>query len=111
MPVRSELSVVLTTLPHTRGARALSKALVKEGFAACANLLPVASVFRWKGSLEEGNEVLVVFKVPQSGVGALQREIARRHPYEVPEIVEIPAKSVNPSYLAWAKSVVRPRRR
>jgi periplasmic divalent cation tolerance protein len=94
--------VVLCTFPDTEKAREICTALVSDGLAACANLLPgVESIYRWKGKIHDDSEVLAILKVPADGFAALESKLLEIHPYDVPEIVAIRPDSVNPEYLAW----------
>jgi periplasmic divalent cation tolerance protein len=102
------LRIVITTFPNARDAARVATHLVTQGLAACANIVPVRSVYVWKGHLENGREAMVFFKVSSSRVRRLKAEIGRRHPYEVPEILELGVESANPEYLRWAEA---PRRR
>ena len=44
------------------GAREFARRLVELRVAACCNLVPVTSVYRWQGQVEEDGEVLLVVK-------------------------------------------------
>lgn len=95
------MRLVLTTLPDAESARALAEELVRRRLAACVQELPIRSTYRWKGEVEVAEERLLLLKTGPKQVGALFEAIRARHPYEVPEIVEIDVGRVAPSYLAW----------
>ena len=94
--------VVLITAPDMEVARGLARALVEEGLAACANLVPgVTSVYRWEGELCEDAEVLLVVKAPAERLEALAARVDALHPYDVPELVALEPAAVEARYLAW----------
>ncbi len=99
-PVPSAVRVVLITHPRT-GARAFARGLVERSLAACVNVVPVSSVYRWCGAVEEAREVLLVVKTRAGEVRALERHLAREHPYDVPEFVALAPGHVERRYLAW----------
>ena len=53
--------VCLVTHP-VDGAQAFARRLVEERLAACVNVLPVTSVYRWEGAVQEDPESLLVIK-------------------------------------------------
>ena len=100
-PRAGPLRLVLSTFPDGRSAAETSISLVEKGLVACATALPARSIYRWKGKVEESQEVLVMFKTSTKKVGALFRELERLHPYQVPEIVELETFRVHEPYLIW----------
>jgi periplasmic divalent cation tolerance protein len=97
-----KILLALSTFPDAEVARRISSELVSERFAACANILPaIESVYRWKGSIETGNETLVFFKLSENQQTAFQEKLRALHPYEVPEIIFVPVVSGLPEYLRW----------
>lgn len=94
--------LALSTFPDRETAQRISKQLVTDKFAACANILPaVESIYRWKEKIESGNETLVLFKLSESGQSAFQEKLRSLHPYEVPEIIFVTLSSGLPEYLRW----------
>jgi len=94
--------LVLTTLPSADKAAELAKALVGERLAACANLLPaIRSIYRWKGELQDENEVLVLLKTRAEHLERLKLRILELHPYEVPEVLAVPIEAGYQPYLDW----------
>lgn len=103
------LLVVLSTFPDAAAARTAARALVSESMAACVNILPeVESVYRWQGKLETGREVLAVIKTTQERYAALEQRLRELHPYEVPEIVALPASNVSAAYFEWVVTNTKP---
>ena len=97
-----KILLALSTFPDRETAQRISKQLVAEKFAACANILPsVESIYRWKEKLETGTEALVFFKLSQDRQSAFQEKLRSLHPYEVPEIVFLPISTGLPEYLRW----------
>lgn len=93
-----------TTWPDADTARAAGRAAVEQGLAACANVFaPVASIYRWNGSVEEAAETPMTLKTTAARAGALRDLIVARHPYELPCIIAMPvdAAASSPAFLAW----------
>jgi periplasmic divalent cation tolerance protein len=99
--------MVLVTCASIVEARRIGRSVVEKKLAACANILAaVESIYRWKGKVERAREVLVVMKTTAARVRELEREVKRRHSYEVPEFVVLPIVAGSQEYLEWvAKSV------
>ena len=107
----SETSVraVLTTVPNAEVASALARSLVEERLAACVNVLPgVRSVYRWEGAIQEDEEVLLIIKTQATRSDALAARIKDLHPYEIPEVVVLPAVGGSLPYLEWVESETNP---
>ncbi len=96
-------SVVLCTAKK-RDARRIAYILVKGRLAACVNIVPVKSVYRWKGKIANGGESLLLIKTRPSLFARLAKTIESVHPYTTPEIVELKASKGNKKYLDWVKS-------
>jgi len=103
-PGTTPVRVVLCSVPdRDRGLR-LARALVEEGLVACVNLLPqVTSVYRWEGALQEDEELLLVMKTQEARVEALTARVLALHPYQVPEVLVLPAVGGNAAYLDWVQ--------
>jgi len=104
----SAARVVLITHP-ARGARAFAHGLVEKRLAACVNLLAFESVYRWRGAVEGGRERLLVVKTTAAKLAALERHLARAHPYDLPECVALAPARVERRYLAWLRAETRGR--
>ena len=94
--------LVLTNLPDRPAAEKLAEALVSERLAACVNVLaPCRSVYRWKGALQNDEEIPVLVKTTAARYPALEAAIRANHPYELPEIVALPVERGLAAYLSW----------
>src|SRR6266700_3090575 len=97
-----KILLALSTFPDRETAQRISNQLVTEKFAACANILPaIESIYRWKGTIETGNETLVFFKLSEDRQSAFQEKLRSLHPYEVPEIIFVPVSNGLSEYLGW----------
>ncbi len=97
-----EALLVFTNLPDADAARTLAARLVELRLAACVNMLaPCRSTYRWQGKIEEAEEVPLLIKTSAARYAALEAAIRAAHPYELPEIVAVPATRGLPEYLAW----------
>ena len=94
--------LVLTMLPNADAAVGLARTLVGEKLAACANILPAArSIYRWKGNVEDANEVLVLIKTRNEHFDRVRARILELHPYEIPEVLSVPVEQGYYPYLEW----------
>jgi periplasmic divalent cation tolerance protein len=97
----SEHGVLLTALPSQEDARRLGRLLVEEGLAACVQLLPIESFYRWEGKVQNENEVLLLIKTRTALFDTAIARIKVEHPYTVPEIVGWPFSAGHLPYLNW----------
>lgn len=107
--------VVLCTAPAESsvagklGAEALAQRLVEEGLCACVNVLPlVRSVFRWQGRVDTADEHLLLVKTTRAVAASLRERLLALHPYEVPEVLELPVVGGASDYLRWLAGSVGP---
>jgi len=98
----TDVRVVLVTAPDAAAAEKLARALVDERLAACVNVVPgVRSFYRWEGRVQDDAEFLLVAKTREERVGALAARVDELHPYDLPEILELPASGGSEAYLDW----------
>jgi periplasmic divalent cation tolerance protein len=108
MPTETpEHVVALVTAPPDRAAE-LARRLVEEKLAACVNVVPaIRSIYRWKGELCDDGEALLVIKTRAALFGALRARVVELHPYEVPEVIELPILAGHAPYLSWIDESTR----
>jgi periplasmic divalent cation tolerance protein len=91
----------VTALPSEAEARQMARDLVEGRFAACVQVLPVRSTYRWEGELRETAEWTLLCKAPSYHQEVMLAAIKERHPYEVPEILFFEGSGGWPPYLEW----------
>jgi len=108
-PGREAAILVLTTAPNEEVAARIAAALVEERLAACVSRLPgLLSRYRWQGSVEEANEVLLIAMTRATLESALTHRLIELHPYDVPEVLVLPVSSAHSPYLAWLHEATEP---
>lgn len=99
---QSQLIVVLVTTASEEEATAIGRDVVKQGLAACVNILAVKkSIFQWEGKLAEEQEFIMIVKSRSDLFEDLSIAIKRLHSYKVPEIVAIPIVKGSSDYVNW----------
>jgi periplasmic divalent cation tolerance protein len=88
-------------MPDDKRADELASALVEEKLAACVNVHgPMTSTYRWKGAVERDVERQIVIKTTPQRRDAIEARLRALHPYELPELVVIDARSSD-AYGRW----------
>ena len=106
MKSAEKFSLVLTTAPDLKTARALAKAALQARLIACTNLIPkIESHYWWNGKIESGAEVLLILKTQKSKLASLEKLILARHPYDTPEFLVLPLKAGSEKYLDWLAQI------
>ena len=101
--------VVFSTCAGLEDAERLARLLVDQRLAACVNVVPgVRSYYRWKGSVEAGDECLLIVKSSRGLFAALAAALEKAHSYEVPEAIAIPIVEGAANYLNWLGANLRP---
>ena len=105
----SEVVILLSNFPDASAARHAVHTLVGERLIACGNIIPgIESIYEWKGKLETSAEVMIVCKTTAHSASAAQIRLLALHPYEVPEILQIPVNAGWPDYLTWVAAQCGP---
>jgi len=109
MSEQPEVRVVLITAPNVECADTLARALVEERLAACVNVVPgIHSLYRWEGEVQNDPEVLLIAKTCADRCSALAARVKELHPYDVPEVLDLPAVSGSRAYLDWVRTESSP---
>lgn len=102
-----DILIVLCTFPNPDMARQIGTVLVEAQLAACVNLCPgIRSIYRWQGKVESEEEVLAFIKTTRACYDALEAKLKELHPYDVPEIIALPAEKVQADYARWIQGSV-----
>jgi periplasmic divalent cation tolerance protein len=100
----TEFIIAYTTFPQKALAKKLAKVLIAENLIACANIFKLDSVYTWKSKLEETIEYGAFMKTRKELYGEVEKRILELHPYDCPEIIQIPISEGNSKYLSWIKN-------
>jgi periplasmic divalent cation tolerance protein len=92
---------VQTTFPDEESARSFARELVERRLAACVQVLPVTSIYRWKGDISEEPEYLLMIKTLKKKVCGIKELMDSVHPYEVPELWMVPSPGGSKEYIDW----------
>jgi periplasmic divalent cation tolerance protein len=102
--VAAPILLVMMTAPDEPTAETIARILVEERLVACCNLLPqVRSIYRWQGSIEQADEILVLIKTTAAALEAVRARIVELHPYDLPEIIATPVVDGHAPYLDWVR--------
>jgi periplasmic divalent cation tolerance protein len=108
MKTASAFHIALVTAPDRKTARRLAQCALQARLVACANLIAgVESHYWWRGRLESGAEVLVIFKTAGRHLRRLEELVLANHPYDTPEFIVLPLAGGNGRYLDWLARSVR----
>jgi periplasmic divalent cation tolerance protein len=93
---------VYTTYPSIVEAEQAGRTLVERRLCACVNILPgMISYYWWQGSVERGDEVVMLIKTRASLAENVRAAVKELHSYATPAILVLPIESVDPHYHAW----------
>ncbi|MHB8601048.1 MAG: divalent-cation tolerance protein CutA [Nitrosotalea sp.] len=96
--------ILVSTYPDKKSISRIAHVVVEQKLAACVNYTKINSVYSWKDKIEDVGEFLALFKTTTKSKQKLKEEIAKSHPYDVPEIVEIKMDSVSMPYMKWLEA-------
>ncbi|HUU47226.1 MAG TPA: divalent-cation tolerance protein CutA [Nitrosopumilaceae archaeon] len=96
-----KLTIIVSTYPDKKSITKISNELVKAKIVACVNIIKISSIYSWKGKVENASEYLALFKTTNKNKKILKEKIKSTHPYDIPEIAELHANSLNKHYFNW----------
>jgi periplasmic divalent cation tolerance protein len=95
------LGIVYVTAGSKENASEIARELVSKRLAACVNMFPVFSIYRWKGEIEEDNEIAMFVKTDSSRLEEIIALVKSLHTYEVPAIEFWKIEGGEQGYLDW----------
>src|ERR1043166_3216056 len=101
-------SVILTTAGSAEEAESLASGLVEQKLGACAQLLPIGSIYTWEGKIEKDSEVLLLLKARADLYEQIESYILERHSYDTPEVLQLDVQQGSEGYLSWISEVSGP---
>ena len=81
----------------------LARELVEARLAACVNILPATSVYRWEGEVQEDEEHLLVIKTRRTYIDDIRDLFDEKHPYDLPELISMEVEDGSAAYLNWIR--------
>ena len=105
---KSSYIIALSTFLTKKQAEKASKTLIKEGLAACVNIIDrVNSIYRWEDKIVSEKETLIVIKTLSSNREKIKKFIKNYHTYENPELIFISVDDGLKKYLKWIEKEVK----
>ncbi len=99
--------LVYTTTGDQAEAQKIGRTLVEEKLAACVNIHPIQSIYRWQGKIEEAREVAILVKTRAELADKVIERVKELHSYEIPDIISWPIERGYPDFLRWLEESTR----
>lgn len=101
--------LIYSTWPSLVEAKNCAKSLVEEKLIACANILPpITSIYKWQGSMQEDQEIAMIFKTTASQLSKIEEKVLSLHSYQTPCLVSLPADHCSKGFSDWILQQVSP---
>jgi len=99
--------LILTTVDDPDRGKSIAETLVRENLAACVNVIPrVQSIYRWKGSVVQEEEWLLLIKTTDQNERQVYDRVGELHSYELLELITITDLGIENRYFQWIKDNV-----
>lgn len=82
------IALLYTTIDTIENANSLANQAISSNYAACVNILPITSVYKWNNEIENSQEFSLIFKTTPQNIAALEALISESHPYDIPAIIK-----------------------
>ncbi|MDI1272305.1 divalent-cation tolerance protein CutA [Polaromonas sp.] len=93
--------MVMAAMDNEAAAEMLAQHLVEARLAACVQVMPVKSFYVWQGESRKDAEFLLLIKTRAALYAQVEAFIITRHPYDTPEILQMPVSAGASAYLQW----------
>ena len=97
---------IYITCKDNKQAKSIARALLKKRLIACANLIPISSLYWWKNKIQDHKEVAILAKSLSSKFEKIRKQVRAMHSYELPLIEKISTKA-NKNLENWVKKQVK----
>jgi periplasmic divalent cation tolerance protein len=108
MQTPDDFCMLMTNVDSETAAHTLARGLVGSGLAACVQVFPMTSFYVWQGESRREAEHLLLAKTRTALWPALEEFARTHHPYELPELLQLPVTGGSAAYLQWLREATKP---
>ncbi len=99
--------LIYVTVKNEKEGIYISKLVVKNKLAACANLFPkIQSIFQWDNNIQIENEAVLIFKTTEKKYKDLEKFILKKHSYETPCILKLKIDKGQKTFMEWIENTL-----
>jgi len=104
----SRYSIIITTMPSKKDAKEMAKLLLSKQLCACVQIEKIYSLYIWNETIEKDKEFRLFIKTKDTLFEEIKRKriIKENHPYDIPQIIEVPITNGNKEYFDWIDGVI-----
>jgi len=104
----TEYIVIYVTANSMSEAENIASALVREGLAACVNIIHrVISNYIWEKKFCEEEEAMLIIKARARAFPRIEKRVRSLHSYKVPEIIAVPILMGSRPYLSFLSGATK----
>ena len=99
---QGQAALIWCPFPNSAEAQDAARTLIRDGLAACANIIPqVHSLFAWQGEVEQASEAILILKTDGRLLENAIARLAELHSYDTPAITGWLTDHTPPQTLEW----------
>ncbi len=93
--------IAITTTNSKKSAEELANIILNKKLAACIHIYKIDSFYWWQDKITKDNEFVLHIKTTDKLYKQLEQVIVKNHPYDMPEIIQVPISQGYKPYLDW----------
>ncbi len=101
------MAIYYLTCASNREADKISEVLLEEKLIACAKKLPVSSMFRWKGKIDNAKEIIVMLESIEENFDKINAIVKKLTSYETPILFSIPVSKTTKGVEDWLRKELK----
>ena len=105
--MKSNTIAVFTTTDSLEEARKLTKSLVEQKLAACAQISEIESFYTWDKEVQNDQEFRIMFKTTKDKYKDVEKAILKIHSYDLPAIYAVDVDELYKAYGDWVNESIK----
>ena len=93
--------LVMCAAGTAENAETIARELVSQKLAACVQISPITSFYRWNGAVQHEPELLLQIKTTADRFAGVETLVKSLHTYELPELAMVDITGGSHEYLRW----------
>ena len=105
--MKSNTIAIFTTTDSLEEARKLTKTLVEQKLAACAQISEIESFYSWDKEVQNDQEFRIMFKTTKDKYKDVEKAILKIHSYDLPAIYAVDVDELYKPYGDWVNESIK----